>query len=155
MKTVLKFAGVISLVAGIVALILFITTPGLSYTASSQILGGASSTQVAGQNLIFGGENIEVNWAGLGLFIALVCGLVLLFCGFVLPLANVKPVKKFTGLINFLAACCLIAAGVFDLGSIAKGEYTITFTWIIAAIVSIAGGVFALLPSVANLSGKK
>ena len=172
MKTVLKFAGVISLVAGIVALILFITTPGLSYTASSQILGGASSTQVAGQNLIFGGENIEVNWAGLGLFIALVCGLVLLFCGFVLPLANVKPVKKFAGLINFLAACCLIAAGAlaffiipaftavngnasFDLGSIAKGEYTITFTWIIAAIVSIAGGVFALLPTVANLSGKK
>ena len=172
MKTVLKFAGVISLVAGIVAIILFMTTPGVNYTASSQLIGGSTSTSFAGQTLIFGGENIAINWAGLGIFIALVCGLVLLFCGFILPIANVKAAKKFAGLINFLAACCLIAAGVFaffiipaftavngsasfDWGTLAKGEYSITFTWIIAAIVSIAGGVFALLPTVANLSSKK
>ena len=172
MKTVLKFAGVISLVAGVAALILFLTTPGLNYTASSQILGGSTTSQIAGQTLIFGGENIAINWAGLGIFIALVCGLVLLFCGFILPIANAKAAKKFAGLLNFLAACGLIAAGVFaffiipaftsvngsasfDFGTILKGEYSITFTWIIAAIVAIAGGVFALLPTVANLSSKK
>ena len=45
--------------------------------------------------------------------------------------------------------------GSFSLGSLASGSYAVGAGWIIAGILSIAGGVIAILPAAADFLGKK
>ena len=153
MKTFLKFTGIIAALFALVAFILLIATPAII----SNLTGGS----VAGQNVIFGGKTIfgdyDPTWNGLLAFIFILVALLLLVVTVVAELANVKALAKLSGLFNFIAAGLLIVAGIFAFivvpvwaGDYAD-HYAIGAGWVIAGILSIAGGAVALLPAIMKL----
>ncbi len=172
MKTVLKFSGVISAVLAIVAFILLLATPGVKYTAT--VLGQSGTTSVAGAQCIFGGGDLEYagTWAGILAFILIIVALVILCAAIILPLVKVTALDKFAGVLNLVAVISLILAGIFafcivaafkaangdasgSIGSLASASYSIGAGWVIAGILAIAAGAFAVAPAVADFISKK
>ena len=173
MKTLLKYSGIISAVLAIVAFILLLATPAFTYTVKDNILGTKKSADIAGATAIFGGTDAKyaATWAGLLAFILIIVALVILICAIVLPLLKVKALDKFAGALNLVAVISLILAGVFAFcivaafkaangdasGSswIGSATYTIGAGWVIAGIIAIVAGVFAILPAACDFISKK
>lgn len=179
MKTVLKFSGIISAVIAIVAFILLLATPALSYTVASNFSADKTVTNVSGTLAIFGGEQKTFlgtfkwypTWAGLLAFILIIVALVILCCAIILPLLKVKALEKFAGVLNLVAVISLILAGIFAFCIVAAykaangdasgasflgtASYSIGAGWVIAGILSIVAGVFAVLPAAFDFLGKK
>ena len=172
MKKVLKFAGAISLLLTIAAMILMMATPAVSYTVKA---GSKEDTSfISGVVGIFGGTDAgyAAPWAGLIGWILVLVAVLLLVLGILIPIIKVKSLTKFAGLINICAVCCLVVAGVFmfleksawvaangdisfSLGGLASGTYGLGAGWVIGAILAIAAGVFAILPAAADFLSKK
>ena len=168
MKTLLKFAGIISLLLAVVAIILVLTSNAMSVDT------GLGTTYVTGTTALFGKKTetilgtATVKGSALALigFILIVVAILLLICGIVLPLVNGKKGNKVAGLLNLVAVFLLVIGGVFvfcvvptylkanDATDLAK-YYKITAGWVIAGILALVAGCFALLPTAADFLGKK
>ena len=167
MKKVLQYSGFISAILGVIAFVLMMATPAASYT----ILG--STSYVAGTTAIFGSTTKTIlgdavthpsPLALIGWILALV-GVLLLLLGVILPLLKAKGLLKFAGLMNLVAVVCLVLAGVFAFlvvptfisanGGSSTDGWAIGAGWVIAGILAIAAGAFAILPAAADFLGKK
>jgi hypothetical protein len=152
-NTLKLVVGAVEFILAVVALILLIATPALTWKT---VLGDGS---VKGITAIFGGtvDKVQYNasWAGLLAFIFIAVALVILLLLCVMTLTK----KKFAlaGICRFVAAGLLIVAGVFVFFEIpafeaANGsgtaslfgnklaEYVLTGGWITAGILSIVAG---------------
>ena len=168
MKKVLQFSGVISAALALVAIILLLATPAIRVT------GVFSEGTIAGTVALFGeksevlGKAVTVYkpsvLALIGWILALV-GFLVVTCGVVLPLLKVKKIEKFAGVMNLVAVVTLVLAGVFAFlvvptfasanGANSTNGLSIGAGWVIAAILEIAAGAFAILPAAIDFLGKK
>ena len=162
MKKVLQFSGIIAFALALVGFILTMTTTAITYQ-----LGGATVT-VSGTTAIFGSKGvlIDTNPATMALiaWILGLIGLLLTCCGVVLPMLKIKGVEKLAGVLNFVAVACFVLAGVFTFfvvssflnsnGLSSVGDPKIGVGWVFGAIFYLAGGVFALLPTIMDFAGK-
>ena len=110
--------------------------------------------------------HINAVWSSIIGWILAMVGVIALLLGVILPLLKLN---KFAGLLNLIALGALVVAGIFifisqpcTFTSKASGEtyeafkdYKMNATWIIAAILYIAGGVLAALPAAVDFIGKK
>ena len=168
MRKVLQFAGLISLVLGVVAFILMMATP-----AVIQPLVGDTQTVYAGTTAIFGKTestilgDVVTKPSALALigWILLLIGMIIVALGVILPLFKVKALTKFAGLLNLIVVIALVVAGIFMfiqvptfLGAAGRSDasgYALGAGWIISAIVAIVAGVCAILPAAVDLASKK
>ena len=169
MKKVLQFSGIISLVLVVVAFILMMAT-----NAAMQV-SGSLQVNYAGTTAIFGhaSEGLldpEIKLAPLALiaWILIIVGMIIVALGIILPLFKVTALQKFAGLLNLIAVCALVVAGVLlfftqpvfnqanktSLGTL-YDDYKLSFAFVMAAILAIAGGVIAILPAAMDFIGKK
>lgn len=169
MKKFLKFSGIISALLAIVAFILILATAGIMSGSdivakgTSVIFGKAESGSIGG----FSWGKINLAWSGLLAWIFILLALLILIAGIVLPLLKVKtPVDKFAGLLNLIAVCLLVVAGIFIFITLpvfcsANGwkevpeQWTLGAGWVIAGILAISAGVIAILPAAMDFLGKK
>ena len=147
--------GAIEFLLAVVALVLLLATPAVTYKVTSIIGNGSSS--VSGIACIFGDADasVKLTWAGLLSFIFIAVALVVLCLLCAMALGK----KKFAlaGICRFVAAGLLIVAGVFvffevaafkaangdgsfAIGSLANAEYSLGAGWLVAGIVSIVAG---------------
>ena len=168
MKKVLQFAGLISLVLGVVAFILMMATP-----AVIQPLVGDTQTFYAGTTAIFGKTestilgDVVTKPSALALigWILLLVAMIIVALGVILPLFKVKALEKFSGILDIVALACFVVGGIFmflvvptfyaanewDVGD----KTQIGAGWVIGGIVAIVAGAFAILPAAAAFFGKK
>lgn len=168
MKKVLQFAGLISLVLGVVAFILMMATP-----AVIQPLVGDTQTVYAGTTAIFGKTestilgDVVTKPSALALigWILLLVAMIIVALGVILPLFKVKALEKFSGILDIVALACFVVGGIFmflvvptfyaanewDVGD----KTQIGAGWVIGGIIAIAAGAFAILPAAAAFFGKK
>ena len=168
MKKVLQFAGLISLVLGVVAFILMMATP-----AVIQPLVGDTQTVYAGTTAIFGKTestilgDVVTKPSALALigWILLLIGMIIVALGVILPLFKVKALENFSGILDIVALACFVVGGIFmflvvptfyaanewDVGD----KTQIGAGWVIGGIIAIAAGAFAILPAAAAFFGKK
>lgn len=167
MKTFLKYSGFLAAVIAVVGFILMMATPAFAYfPENGDPLYLTSAQALFGEDALLG--HIDAVWsATLGWILAIV-GMIALILGVILPLLKLE---KFAGLVNLIALCALVIAGVFvfisqpcTLTSTVLGSkvvttphsnYGLNATWIIAAILYIAAGAIAILPAAMDLFGKK
>ena len=168
MKKVLQFAGMISLALAAVAFVLMMVTP-----AVIQPIIGDTQTVYAGTTAIFGktekGILVDVvtkpSVLALIGWILLLAGLIVVFLAVLLPLLKVKALERFSGVMNLVALCCFVLAGVFMFFVVptfyAANEWEIAKNtqigagWVIGGIIAIVAGAFAILPAAADFMGKK
>ena len=167
MKKVLQFSGVISAVLGIIALVLMMVT--------NAVVVKVGNAQVVTEGIVAIFGKTEKTLLGdlitkpsplalIGWILALV-GVLVVLCGVILPLLKVKGIKRFAGLMNVVAVICLVLAGVFMFlvvptfvsanGGEVSEYHHIGAGWVIAGILSIAAGAFAILPAAADFLAKK
>ncbi len=168
MKKVLQFAGLISLVLGVVAFILMMATP-----AVIQPLVGDTQTVYAGTTAIFGKTestilgDVVTKPSVLALigWILLLVAMIIVALGVILPLFKVKALEKFSGILDIVALACFVVGGIFmflvvptfyaanewDVGD----KTQIGAGWVIGGIIAIIAGAFAILPAAAAFFGKK
>ena len=168
MKKVLQFAGLISLVLGVVAFILMMATP-----AVIQPLVGDTQTVYAGTTAIFGKTestilgDVVTKPSVLALigWILMLVAMIIVALGVILPLFKVKALEKFSGILDIVALACFVVGGIFmflvvptfyaanewDVGD----KTQIGAGWVIGGIIAIAAGAFAILPAAAAFFGKK
>ena len=156
-NTLKLVVGAVEFILAVVALILLIATPAVTYTMSSGLLGTKSTYSVAGTAAIFGSKDPEyaLTWAGLLSFIFVACALVILLLLCVMSLTK----KKFAlaGICRFVAAGLLIVAGVFvffevaafkaangdgsfSWGNLANATYALGAGWLVSGILAIVAG---------------
>ena len=168
MKTFLKFSGLISLVLAVVAFILMLATNAVVVKSGNlQVVysGGQAIFGWNEQNLL--GQNVHYNGAPLALisWILALAALLIILLGLVLPLFKVKALERFAGILNLVAVCCLVLAGIFVFPVVpnfyaANGwdvpeKAAIGGGWLIAGIIYIVAGAIAICPAVADFLGKK
>lgn len=168
MKKVLQFAGLISLVLGVVAFILMMATP-----AVIQPLVGDTQTVYAGTTAIFGKTestilgDVVTKPSVLALigWILILVAMIIVALGVILPLFKVKALEKFSGILDIVALACFVVGGIFmflvvptfyaanewDVGD----KTQIGAGWVIGGIIAIIAGAFAILPAAAAFFGKK
>ena len=93
-----------------------------------------------------------------------------MLAGFILPLLKVKALDKFAGILNLIAVCALVTAGILlffsvpvfyqankdgAIGVYNQDVYHLGAGWIIGAILSIVAGAIAILPTAMDFIGKK
>ena len=171
MKKFLKFSGFVAGALALVAFILMMATSAVVWQS------GSTTVSFAGTLAIFGGDVDLAQAAALGAteakpsvlaLIAWILALVsiLLECAaLVLPLLKVKVSEKLLGLFNLIAVIGFVLAGVFmfivvptfysAVGNNAPDAAKIGAGWVIGAILFIAAGVIAILPTALNFFGKK
>lgn len=178
MKKFLQFAGLISLALAAVAFILMMVTPAV--VGTTKLLGSTTTTNLNGINAIFGkGSDLstaELLWFGnsdgkialsvtslIG-WILLLAGLVIVCLGVLLPLFKVNALQKFAGLLNLIAVCAFVLAGVFMFlvvptvyganGRDVAENAAIGAGWVIGGILAILAGVVAIMPACADFMAK-
>lgn len=166
MKKFLQFSGLIAAVLALAAFIFLLAGNGLVYRYND------SAYFVPGTRALFGGEvktilgTVKYSPAGTALvaWIFILLAMLVLIVLFVLPLLKVKALDKFAGLITLCAAGLLLIAGILlfftkvafsGANNGAFDDYHLTFAFVFAAILSIAGAVIAALPTCMSLLGKK
>ena len=166
MKKLLKYSGFISLVLVVVAFILMMAT-------NSVIVGsGDHAIPYSGVKAIFGETtstilgDVKTNPSVLALlaWIFILVGLVIVLLGIILPLLKVHALEKFAGLLNLVAVLLFVVAGVFMFIVVptfasanswpSTNDVHIGAGWVIGGILSIVGGVVAILPAAADFLGK-
>ena len=161
MKAFLKFAGLIAAVLALVAFILMLASNALVI----KVLGNEQF--VAGTKAIFG-ESGLVDYApaatALIAFILVIVAILILVLNFVMPLLKVKGYDKIGGILGFVAIAALVGAGVllfFTQAAFSSAnndgfkDYKLTFGYVFAAILLLASGVIAFLPTAFALTSKK
>ncbi len=167
MKKVLKFSGIAALLLAIVAFILILATNSVSVTGTISFIGLSKTGSFTGVEGIFGGENIKATWSAIIAFILIIVAMVILIVGIILPILKIHALDKVAGILNLVAVVALIVAGIFlfievpcfrganGLADDVKGvTYGLGAGWIIAGILSIIGGVVAILPAAFDFLGK-
>ena len=171
MKKFLQFAGLISAVLAIVAFIFMMAGNGLVNKVSE-----STTYTVSGIRAIFGGKQetilgtAEYKPAATALiaWILVLVAIIILVAGVVLPLLKVSALEKFAGLLNLIAVCALVVAGILlfftqpvfnqanktSLGTL-YDDYKLSFAFVMSAILAIAGGVIAILPAAMDFIGSK
>ena len=166
MKKFLQFSGIISAVLALAAFIFLLAGNGLVYRS------GDSAWFVPGTRAIFGGDvktilgTVEYKPAATALiaWILVLIAALILIVGAVLPLLKINALEKIAGLLNLIAVGSLIVAGIllfFTKGAFSSAnsnafdDYKLTFAFVFAAILAIAGGVIAILPAAMDFIGKK
>ena len=168
MKKVLQFSGVISAVLAIVAIVLVLATPAMKFTGLlSETLIPGTTALFGEKSTVLGKEVVVYNPSALALigWILALAGVVVVLCGIVFPLLKVKGINKFAGVMNLFAVVVLVLAGVFMflvVPTFAAANFNgqtnrlaIGAGWVIAGILSIAAGQFAILPAVFDFIAKK
>lgn len=168
MKKVLQFAGLISLVLGVVAFILMMATP-----AVIQPLVGDTQTVYAGTTAIFGKTestilgDVVTKPSVLALigWILILVAMIIVALGVILPLFKVKALEKFSGILDIVALACFVVGGIFMFLVVptfyAANEWDVADNtqigagWVIGGIIAIIAGAFAILPAAAAFFGKK
>ena len=157
MKKLLQFSGLIAAALALAAFIFLLAGNGLVYT------NGSLSHNIKGVEVIFGGDYKLAATALIGWILVLLAMLALIVIS-VLPLLNVKALDKFAGMITVCAAGLLLVAAILIFCSKAAfvgangnfyNNYSLTFAFVFAGILSIFGACFAALPACMNLIGKK
>lgn len=157
MKKFLQFSGLIAAGLALAAFIFLLAGNGLIWK------DGNFSHTIPGVNVIFGGDYKLAATALIGWILVLLAMLALITVS-VLPLLKVKALDKFAGLITLCAAGLLLVAAILIFcskaafvganGNLYK-NYSLTFAFVFAGILSIGGAVVATLPACMNLLGKK
>lgn len=157
MKKFLQFSGLIAAGLALVAFIFLLAGNGLIYKSGNVTL------TVPGTNAIFGGDYKLAATALIGWILVLLAMLALCVIS-VLPLLKVNALDKFSGLITLCAACLLIIAAILIFctkpafvganGNLFK-NYSLSFAFVFAGILSILGACVAALPACLNLINKK
>ena len=177
MKKVLKYSGIISLIAAGVGFVLMMVTPALF--SQTEVLGVKLETWYSGTAAIFGkgqyqfvvGSTTKVGnfdeslaWNALLAWIFVLASLVILLLGFILPMLKIRVLEKFAGILNLVTVGLLIAAGIFMFFTVPTFASANNFDadgwnlgagWWIAAFLTLGAGVFAALPTIADLTGKR
>lgn len=168
MKTFLKFSGLISLVAAVVGFVLMLATQAIVITS------GNTTYFFTGPDVMFGctksalGGLLAATYKAAPLalisFILVVVALLVLLAGFVLPLAKVKALERFAGVLNLCALVCLVLAGIFMFSVVPNffaanelnvpNNTTVGAGWVIGGIIYIAAGAVAICPACADFFGK-
>ena len=175
MKTFLKYSGFLAAVIAVVGFILMMATPAFAYFPKN-----GDPLYLTGTQAIFGEEvkgsisiitinagHINAVWSATLAWILAMVGVIALLLGVILPLLKLN---KFAGLLNIIALCSLVIAGIFVFisqpctftlngaseASNIYSDYGLNATWIIVAIIYIAAGLLAALPAAVDfLGGKK
>ena len=166
MKKYLKFAGIVSALFAIVAFILLMATTGVFYKYGSTQYNYEGTVVLFGatRETWLGTTHIKPAATGLIGWILIMAALIILLLGIILPLLKVKALEKFAGILNLVAVCALVVGGIllfFSKGAFcAANEWNaddahLGAGWIIAGILSILGGVIAILPAAVDFIGKK
>ncbi len=175
MKKFLQFSGLIAAVFAIVAFILMLACPSMTYTL------GSKTYEISGVYGIFGGKVLDTGWSWLDTntalkatasaiiaFVLLIAAIVILLLGAILPIFKVTALNKFSGLLNLIAVIALVVAGVLifiEIPCFGAAQSTSDYTystdgyslgagWIISAICAITAGVLAIAPAFANFIAK-
>ena len=173
MKKLLQFAGVISAALAIISFILMMATPGVVLVSGNSQYNYPGTTVIFGSdeafdlvNAILGSGTTKPSPLALIGWILLLVGLVIVLVGVILPLLKINALEKFAGILDIVALICLVIAGIFmfivvptfynanGVENIPDGA-GIGAGWVIAGILAIAAGVFAILPAAAAFLGKK
>ena len=174
MKTFLKYSGFLAAAIAVVGFILMMATPAFFYTSgdntsyltSSQVLFGEEVTGSLFAIISINAGHINAVWSAIIGWILAMVGVIALLLGVILPLLKLN---KFAGLLNIIALCSLVIAGIFVFisqpctftlngasePSNAFSDYGLNATWIIVAIIYIAAGVLAALPAAIDFRGGK
>ena len=175
MKKVLKFAGIISAALALVGFVLLMVTPVATavsgWTGTKYYYGGLNAIFASGNYTLVNGSSSltqafdgKLGWSALLAWIFVLIALIILLLGIILPLLKVKALDKFAGILNLVAVCLLIVAGIFAFISKAvfisandgkPADFAIGAGWVIGGILLIAGGVMAILPAAVDFIGKK
>lgn len=178
MKKFLQFSGLIALAAGLVGLILIMST--------HSVVGANAPADnwYSGVSAIFGGGNYKWTISGWGITVSDVAAftgrnsssalfawifalvaLLGLVAGAVLPLLKVKGFDKFAGLVNLCSVLLLVTAGILLFFTVVNfaGQNGWNSTenaalgggWVVGAILFLAAGAIAICPAVADFLGKK
>ena len=167
MKKFLQFAGIISAVLAIAAFIFMMAGNSLVYKASD-----STTFTVSGIRALFGGKEegllttVDIKPAATALiaWILVLVAIIILIAGVVLPLLKVKALEKFAGILNLVAVCALVVGGILlfftkpvfaSANEMNLDNYKLSFAFVFAAILAIAGGVIAILPAAMDFIGKK
>ena len=167
MKKFLKFSGLIALLLGVVAFILMMATNAVVVKSGNVQVVYAGTTAIFGktESTLLGDVVTKPSVLALIGWILALVALLIVIAGVVLPLLKVKALDKVAGLLNLIAVCALVLAGVFcflvvptfyaanetnvpDNAAIGAG-------WVIAGILYILAGLCAIAPAAANFMGKK
>ena len=185
MKRALKFAGLCAAVLALVAFIILLTAHGINYAfPESFLLSGAGwysgqavlfgkGAAYASATIAGIGGGTTGTFEGKGAVIALVAwiliivAVVALLAGVILPMLKVKGAEKVAGVLNLLAALLLVVAGVMlfftvksftganEVNKDAVKYYHLGGGWVVAAIFSIAAGVFSMVPACVDFVSKR
>ncbi len=178
MKKILQYSGIISIAFALVAFILMLATPAFQYVS------GSTTTAFSGSLATFGGKvdgyqkaaleglwglttDDKVSLAPVALiaFILGLLGFLVVTAGVVLPIAKVKGIDKYAGILNIAAVALFIASGILmftvlpsffsanDYGNV-PNTFSIGAGWVIGGILYIVAGAFAILPTVFDFIGK-
>ena len=168
MKTFLKYSGFLAAVIAVVGFILMMATPAFAngdphYISGTQAIFGEDLGEILGVK-----THMDAVWSATLAWILAMVGVIALLLGVILPLLKLN---KFAGLINLIALCALVFAGVFVFisqpCSVTSGGYGasattnpysdhgLNATWIITGILYIAAGAIAILPAAMDLFGGK
>ena len=179
MKNVLKYSGIISFVAAAVAFILLMVTRGIvdpsapaeSWFSSGAVLFGRGPARATVYILFVGNVTINNNdWVGqasgaaLTAWIFTLVSLLGLSFGLVLPLLKKKVSDRIAGIVNLCSVLLLITAGIlvfFTVPSFCGSNgfrtdgWSLSFGYVLSAILLIVGGAFAVLPTVMDFVGNR
>lgn len=175
MKKFLQFTGLIALVLGLVAFILLMASHSVVYASntanwysgiSAVFGGGTAQVSIAGWSTS-GSVDAKLAWPALIGWILILVAMIILLAGVVLPLLKVKALEKFAGVLNLVAVAALVTAGILifftepafgaanEWSEESIKDWTLGGGYIAAGILSIIGGVFAILPAAVDFLGKK
>lgn len=166
MKKYLKFSGIVAAVFAIVAFILLMATTGVFYKYGNTQYNYEGTTVLFGatKETWLGTTKIAPAATGLIGWILIIVALVILLLGIILPLLKVNALEKFAGILNLVAVVALVVAGIllfFSRGAFcAANEWDadnahLGAGWIVAGILAILGGCFAILPAAVDFIGNK
>ena len=177
MKKVLKYSGIISLIAAGVGFVLMMVTPALFsqsevfgtkvelwYSGTAAIFGHGKSQIASGSTTVVTDFNESLAWNALLAWIFVLVSLIILLLGFILPMLKIRVLEKFAGILNLVTVGLLIAAGIFMFFSVPTFASANNFDadgwnlgagWWVAAFLTLGAGVFAALPTIADLTGKR
>ena len=157
MKKFLQFSGLIAAGLALIAFIFLLAGNGLIYKSGNLTLN------IPGTNVIFGGDYKLAATALIGWILVLLSMLALCAIS-VLPLLKINALDKFSGLINLCCAGLLILAAILIFCSKAAfvgangslyNNYSLSFAFVFAGILTILAGILAALPACLNLINKK
>ena len=168
MKKALKFSGLAALVLGLVAFILIMASHSLVYDGNSGTwFSGISAVFGGGRGAIAGFEGdakAKLAWTALIAWILILAAMIILLAGVILPLLKVKALDKFAGVLNLVAVCALVVAGILifltvpvfkTANDMSDDKWLLGGGYIAAGILAIVGGALAILPAAVDFVGKK